>query len=233
MINARRIFLSLCLIFFTMTGCYRAPLLQIDNVSSAMGIFSQFSPQINSFKAFGDITFVEDGRRQSGKTDVLWDSSGVFKAIIYSPFGSQIASIDGDSFGGVISYDNQHYYFDLNETMEILPFLWAKNITFADFIYYLTGRMPQTSALSNNPDSLTHNNRNAEAFWFGKEYNVNVLIARRTEKIVAIDYIFIRDDQDPWTVSFAKFNQGLAQDITIKDDNRNYISVSYDVVSAK
>lgn len=232
MISRSILCLALVLIAF-LAGCTKPPHLQIDAVSSALEPFAGLQPELSQFKGSGDFTISQNGRRNSGKADVLWDSSGHLRAYIYSPFGSRVASIEADRQGGRIIMDEREYVVALEDSMDDLPFLWARYFTFGQFVRFLTGRMPDDVAhFSSRPDSLTHDRTTATAIWKRESVNVRALVRRRSGTVESISYNY-NYDGDRFSADFGLFTRGLAREIIIRDDSRNYISLRYDIISAQ
>lgn len=215
------------------TGCTKPPHLNLYSVSSALEPFSEIRYDLDKFKGSGDLIVSQKGRRNSGKADVLWDSAGVLKAYIYSPFGAQVASIEADGSTGRILMNEDLYVFALDEKMETLPFRWGRHFTFRQFIRFLTGRMPSGAGqLENKPDDLTHDDDNALAVWQSDSLVVRAKVGRKSGKVEAINFDY-NSKGDMFSARFSNFEQGLAREITIRDDSRNYISVKYDEITVR
>ncbi|KMQ52652.1 hypothetical protein CHISP_0421 [Chitinispirillum alkaliphilum] len=233
MVYRVRFFISLFLITIFIGACSRRPLLNLDSAPSVLQSLDQLSPQITSFEGFGNITFSERGARQTGRLDASWDSSGKFEAYIYTPFGSTVASVKGDSFGGRVMADDEVFYFGIDDYMIILPFSWGRNVTFAQFIHYFTGRMPHTSVMSRDPDLLEVEGSNFRAVWRERRFNVSATISRRSEEIQSVQFDYNRGNDTGWTIRYRNFDKGLAREIAIEDDSRNYILIRYNEISAE
>ncbi|MFP4012842.1 MAG: hypothetical protein ACLFVQ_02045 [Chitinispirillaceae bacterium] len=232
MISRFLLFIGAVLVAF-LAGCTKPPRLNHDSVSSALEPFSEIRYDLDKFVGSGDLIVSQKGRRNSGKADVLWDSADVLKAHIYSPFGAQVASIEADGSRGRILMSDDLYLFALDEKMETLPFRWGSYFTFRQFIRFLTGRMPLSAGeLEKKPDDLTHDNADAVAVWQSDSLMIRAQVGRRSGNVQTIRFQY-NNKGSKFSVRFSNFEQGLAREITIRDDSRNYISIKYDDVTAQ
>ncbi len=221
------------LLAFFLSGCTKPPRLNYDDISSTLESLSQFRSDLSKFKGSGDLSIAKDGQRSSGKADVVWDQSGVFKAFIYSPFGAQVAAIKASAGEGEILMDERIYHFALDDTMSTLPFDWGRCLTFRQFIIFLTGRMPKAAqVLESRPDTLVHDKSRASAVWNSDSVDIKASVNRRSGQVESVNYSF-HCEQGRYSAQFGAFKQGLAREIMIRDNSRNYISLKYEVISSQ
>ncbi len=224
--------ISAFLVLYLLIGCSRRPLIEMEAVSPLLESISRFSPEITSFKGFGQITFSEQGMRQSGRIDALWSDNGDFSAYIYSPFGTTVASVEGDRSGGKVAFDQEELLFGMDERLVMIPFSWGKNVNFSQFIRYFTGRMPETAIMERAPDSISLEGNYARATWHDHAFSVTAVVSRRSQEIETVEFQFPRHGLEPWNLQFTNFNQGLASQIKIEENSRNYILIRYNDISA-
>ncbi|MFP4162378.1 MAG: hypothetical protein ACLFQB_00520 [Chitinispirillaceae bacterium] len=221
------------LLVILLANCTKPPRLNVDSVSDAIEPFSEIRFDIEKFKASGDLTVSQKGRKNSGKADVLWDSTGTLKAFIYSPFGAQVASIEADGSRGRILMNEDLYLFALEEKMSTLPFRWGRHFTFKQFIHFLTGRMPlSVEQVESQPDHLDHDGTEAVAVWESDSVTIRAQIGRRSGTVESINFDYNLQG-DTFSAQFSRFERGLAREIVIRDDTRNYIFIKYDIISAQ
>jgi hypothetical protein len=224
LVRAAALFLIILL-----TGCSRQFHLQtaLDEGRTQFAIAGAVQ-EITDFKGSGVITIAENGKRSSGRCDVRFKSGNEFKMQVYSPFGTTAARVDADSSGGYLSAGNDHYNFMLEDNMQAVPLGWGRHLTFAQFIQILIGKMPgELNQLASRPDSLSFDKKAAVAIWSSDTLAVQARIDRKSETVerVTLDYNL---NGDTFTLQFARFKNGLAGEIVIRSDSKNYISLKYD-----
>ncbi|MDG5816441.1 hypothetical protein QA601_15195 [Chitinispirillales bacterium ANBcel5] len=224
-------FFLLIAIFF---GCTQRPALQLDAASSIVAPLSHPQPEFKSFKGSGDIFISYQGRRNSGKADVILDSNNSFRAIFYSPFGTQIGVVEGDSVGGRVAMDGEDFYIFMDEKLGALDYTWAHSLTLSEFISFLLGKMPENGTiLKSRPDSIVNESRRAKLLWYTETADVTATVLRRTETLETVEFNYTSADNKHWSVTFSAFNDGFPREITFMDDSSNYVFIRYDFISAQ
>jgi len=193
-------------------------------------VFAEAVQEVADFRGSGVITAVERGKRSSGRCDVRFKSGNDFRAQIYSPFGSTAARIDADSLGVRLSVGKEQYSFMLEESMDAVPFGWGRHFTYAQFIRILMGMMPEElKRLNSRPDSLAFDKKSAVAVWNSDTLTVRAHISRKNETVESVA-LYYNLGSEAFTLQFGRFKNGLAAEIVISDDSRNYISLKYDTI---
>jgi hypothetical protein len=183
-------------------------------------------------RSYGDITIKLNGDVYSGSADMEWNKNGDFHAEFYSPFGSLVGSVKADSEGGSVMIQNRNLRFNNNNTMDTLPFSWGKQLTFGQFIVFLTGRVSvDFSDLNRIPDSTWMKGRDAELHYKSGDFDTKINVNRKSmimEKIV-ID----SKTQPGFALKMGAFYKNMARRIEFRGDDKNYISIYYEKIKLK
>jgi hypothetical protein len=81
-------------------------------------------------KGSGYVVIKVEGKKYGGNVDLIWQKKSFFHADFYSPMGTVVAYINGDTNSGTFKYNGQDYTFGVDSTMDSLPFNWGKYFTF-------------------------------------------------------------------------------------------------------
>jgi hypothetical protein len=197
---------------------------QIQNNADSL-IISQ-SPL--NIKGAGVIAIKIDKKKYSGNADVEWKKKLSFHADFYSPLGTIVASISGDTLNGTFDYNEKSYTFESDSTMDSLPFIWAREFTFNEFSEFLTGNLSSTVEIFNTkPDLMSDSGRFVIAKWKcdSKNYTITTLIDR---KKISVEKVIFESTLKHWTMTFYNFYKGIAFSMLFKDVENNYFSLEYD-----
>src|SRR5665647_1085175 len=87
---------------------------QVQNITDSL--FISRSPE--KIKGAGVVTIKINNKKYSGNADVEWKKGSSFRADFYSPLGTVVASIFGDTINGTFDYNEKTYTFELDSTMD-------------------------------------------------------------------------------------------------------------------
>ena len=222
--NVKNILWAVILSLFAIS-CSRPPRLQTETDFQPLKFL--FNNHRSSIRGGGGISIAVDGERYSGSADVKWKNSGVFRADFYSPFGTLVASVNADSVSGTVFLDDKEYVFRLEQTMDSLPFIWGRHITFRQFGFILTGQVPQNLvSIGSKPDTIVTRGKYASVIWKTDQFEIDAKVSRRSSDLDLLRFSFI--GQEHWNMQFSSIKEGLARSIEIKEDDRNYFSIRYE-----
>jgi hypothetical protein len=197
---------------------------QVQNITDSL-IISK-SPQ--KIKGAGVVAIKIGNKKYSGNADVEWEKRSTFRADFYSPLGTVVASIYGDTINGSFDCSEKTYTFKFDSTMDSLPFAWAREFTFNEFSELLTGNLSSSvKILNTKPYIVRDSGRFAIANWKPdfKNFIVTVLIDR---KKLLVESVVFESTPKLWTMTFYNFNKGIAYSMLFKDGENNYFSLEYD-----
>lgn len=219
-----RVFLCFVFPVVAILSCTHAPKLTKEALHVSLYDQIYFEKQPQKIRGGGDVSLSLNGERYYGSVDMLWESSGNFRADFYSPFGGVIASVKADSIEGVMNIKENNYKFMINQPMDSLPFIWGKSLTFKKFILLLTGQLSAVSGnLKGKPDSIISKSRYSTAFWETDTFVISAEVNRRSSRIEKIQF------QTPsWCMQFRSIKEKLAHFIEFNEDDSNYFSLQYE-----
>ncbi|NLW32176.1 MAG: hypothetical protein GXY77_12060 [Fibrobacter sp.] len=224
----RSLFCILFSVIFILS-CTQPPNLLNTEISVFLHDQIKFSELPKKIRGGGDISLSINGERYYGYADVIWESSGKFRADFYSPFGGVIASARADSLEGIVSIKENQYKFKIDEIMDSLPYSWGKSLTFKEFILLLTGQVSLFSEkLKEEPDSIVSKKRYSKLFW---ETNSSMIIAEVNRKSSRIEKIQLQTQL--WCMQFHSIKEKLARFIEFREDDNNYFSIKYEQLNSE
>lgn len=241
--SARKIFyhiIIVSIISLTFGGCFgrwkkaeTIPPLDEHEITAALNV----PIQIYEIKGFGDITITTSGQSMSGTIDAVRRNTGFFNSQIYTPFGSAIATINAtDSIGRAV-VNRTVVDFIYNSTMTGIPFPSANLITFGNFLTVITASMPDVywNLSQTPPDTLARNRRRntVTASWITDTLTVRAQMSQKTRALdnIVFNYDFSnRENGGKYSLRFERFRNGVPHQITVRENARNFISVTYEDV---
>jgi hypothetical protein len=231
----RRVLFSVGFLSSFFLFCSPPPPLTMD-IASALP--SALSPHdgICSFKGYGDIGFSMNGQRHKTKIDVLWRSDSDFSVGLYSPLGSTLASVRGDSSGLIrITTGDSVYQKSISESVAIGDFL-DYSLSFKEFLRVATGRLLDTSFVADQCDSLFLSAKKAFFYWpedstKGRNFHITATIDRK--HFLLTDVIYSKKEPCSWELTQLSFRKGRAKEIRFKDKNNNYFYLKYETMVVK
>lgn len=203
------------------------------------GSSDSFSPDLlqkgncpSQIRSYGDITIKINGEGYSGSTDMEWNKNGDFRADIYSLFGNLVASVKADTVGGTVFIQNRTLKFNNVSTMDTLPFSWGKQLTFGQFIFFLTGRVPvDVTDLNKAPDSTLIKGNKAEILYRSGKFDTKMKLNRSSSEIEKVTICSRK--QPAFVLKMDSFNKKMARRIEFREDDKNYISIYYEKIKLK
>jgi hypothetical protein len=231
----RRVFFFVGFVSSVFLFCSPPPPLTKD-IASALPSVVAPDDGICSFKGYGDIGFSMNGQRHKTKIDVLWRSDSDFTVGLYSPLGSTIASVRGDSSGLIrIIAGDSVYQKRLSESVAIGDFL-SYSLSFKEFLRVATGRLLDASFASDRSDSLLLSAKKVFLYWpedstKGRNFQISATIDRK--HFLLTDVIYSKKEPSSWELTQLSFRKGRAKEIHFKDKNNNYFYVKYETMIIK
>lgn len=182
------------------------------------------------FIASGETTICIGGEVHSGAVDAKLDSNGLFAANIYGPLGILIASVSADTEQGSVTTEKGMQSFRRDQTMDTLPFAWGSNCTFNDLIAVFSGRAPESLAviLDCPPDSISDKKKTINIIWNTDILRAGMTIRKKTNRVETV--FFQHKKNAVWYLKLAGFRQGRAYKIELREDDRNYFSITYEKI---
>jgi hypothetical protein len=197
------------------------------------------APKVTEFKGFGEIAMAAGaGQRISGQLDAHRRGGGFFRAQVYSPFGTTVASISADDFTGRVNVNREVFEFAYDDAMDSVPFPCARYFTYGRFIRTMTGSMPEVFwTLPPTPDSVAKGkkkkakgkNRAVTAVWTSDTLTVRAAIVPQTGQIESAAFNY-NIGEAKFSIQYGAFKKGMASEILIKEGSRNYISIKYETM---
>ena len=215
-------------ISFLLLLCTNPPSLNYDqaqNVTDSL-IISRSPERV---KGAGVVSIKIANKKYGGNADVEWKKKLSFHADFYSPLGTVVASISGDTVKGTFDYSEKSYTFNIDSTMDSLPFVWARDFSFYEFSELLTGNLSTiVKAFNTRPDLIYDCGHLAAANWKTdlKNYTFTTMIDRR--KLFVEKVVFESVVPKRWTMTFYNFKKGIAYSMLFKDSDNNSFSLEYD-----
>lgn len=207
------------------SSCTKPPAVQYNYDSPDVHFYSRDNLP-KRIHGFGEITLSIEGRRYIGSFDIDWKSD-FFQLSVYSPFGGLAAVIHCDSLRGKISTDGKDYIFFLDDEPDSLPFMLGEGLTFRDFIFIMTGRLPQNyDKLRQKPDTVLDGKRDQRLIWNSDPFEIVAYISKKSTSISRLEIRNIKNKA--WHLFFNGINQSFTRSIELKVDDRNYFSVRYE-----
>jgi len=217
--------LTLVLLFL---NCTVPAVLEKDQLQNAI------SPLVipecpSAVKGAGFASIRMQRRTYNGDMTVVWEKDSIFRADFYSPIGSIVATISGDSSEARFDYGDNRYVFPVLSTMDSLPFAWGKDFTFNEFSALITGNLSQFARILRTvPSAVADSGKKTLATWEvdGKNQIIQLEINR---KKVIVEKLYLRSSADSfgWKMIFKNFKEGKPYSILFKEDANNYFSIDY------
>jgi hypothetical protein len=182
------------------------------------------------FIASGEATICIGGEVHSGAVDVKHNSSGWFDANFYGPLGILIASVSADTAQGSVTTEKGTQSFRRDQSMDTLPYAWGRDLSFNDLIAVLSGTVPDSLAAicDGPPDSTLDKKKTINIIWNTDILKVAITIRKKTNRV---ETVFIENRKNTaWSLKLAGFRQGCAHKIELREDDRNYFSISFEKV---
>jgi hypothetical protein len=182
------------------------------------------------FKSSGEIKIFQAKQKASAKIDVRRKRDGRVNVQVYSPFGAAAASVETDGSEGVFKAGAEHIAFAYDSPVDAVPFPYARNFTYGEFIKIITGGAPDILGnLPARPESITRMKDKLTASWSGGRAAVRMNASLKTGALlsVSVDY-----GQAPETanLTLGGFKDGIAREITLTGADGSYISIKYETV---
>ncbi len=210
-----------------LVACSVPPPLQKDDVPP---LFASLFPEkkVKKVIAFGKVKVSIDGEMHSGSIEVRWNDSGEFSADFYAPLGIIIGSIKAAAGRGTVAFEAKEYAFTMAQTMDTLPFAWGRDLTFGDLLEILLAQMPApyTSCLRSRPDSLSNERRTISALWKTDSCEIQAEIGRRSCTPESVKLVF-KKHAPFWCLKIGSFEEFRAHKIELRENDRNYFSITY------
>jgi len=206
---------------------------------SVIAVARNSAAKVSEFKGFGEISMAAgSGQRISGQLDAHRRMGGFFRAQIYSPFGTAVASISADDSKGRVNVNKETIEFAYGDAMDAVPFPCARRFTYGHFIRTMTCSMPEAFwNLPPTPDSVAKGKKKSKskavtAVWMSDTLTVRAAIVPKTGQLesVAFNYDF---GGDKFSMRFSGFKKGMASEILIKEGSKNYISIKYETTAGQ
>ena len=192
--------------------------------------------KVAEFKGFGEIGMsAGSGQRISGQLDAHRRGGGFFRAQVYSPFGTVVASISADDFKGRVNVNREVFDFTYDDAMDAVPFPCARRFTYGRFIRILTCSMPEAFwNLPPTPDNIAKAKKKSKskavtAVWTSDTLTVRAAIVPKTGQLESAAFNY-NIGGDKFSIQFSAFKKGMASEILIKEGSKNYISVKYETM---
>ena len=220
--------LCLCLLLVAV-ACTPPPRLLVDDLPTYIRSTLHIEP-LHTFTASGKAAISINGDVHAGTVDVLNDSAGKFAASFYGPLGVMIASVTADSAIGCVSMEKIVHSFRRDQTMDTLPFAWSRKLTVNDLIAVFSGTMPDSMAaiLENRPDSTQEKKKTINIVWNTDILKVTATIRKKKNNVESV--VFEDNIDGAWSIKLAAIKQGRAFKIELREDDRNYFSITYEKI---
>jgi hypothetical protein len=221
-------FLSLGLLLAAVV-CTPPPRLVMDDYQSLVRSTLHGVPS-RMFIASGEAMICMNGEVHSGSVDVKHDSNGLFTANIYGPLGILIASVSADTEQGSVTTEKGMQSFRRDQTMDTLPFAWGRNCTFNDLIAVFSGTAPDSLAaiLDCSPDSTLDKKKTINIVWNTDILRAGMTIRKKKNRVEAVFFKHMKNAV--WSIKLAGFRNGRAYKIELREDDRNYFSITYEKI---
>jgi hypothetical protein len=178
--------------------------------------------------AGGSIDVALEGQFFSGSADIRSWGDSVFKLNVYSMLGASVLNIDCDSSRANVVFRDSNFQIYRSQTMEPLPYRWAKRITVEQFIGLLQSKFYKFNILNNSEPDFTEEKRDVKLIWEDSVSKVELVIHKRSNSIVLLS---VQPDKNvPSEIRISDFFGTTARKYKFFDDNRNYFSIHYDNV---
>jgi hypothetical protein len=178
--------------------------------------------------AGGGVEGAFEGQSFSGSADIRSWGDTVFKLNVYSILGASVLNLDCDSNKADVVFQDSNFQIKRTDTLEPLPYGWAKKITVEQFISLLQSKFFKFDILNNSKPVFTEAKREIRLIWEDSVSKVQLVIHKRLNSIVLLS---IQPDKKVSSeIRISDFLGTLARKYKFFDDNRNYFSIHYDKV---
>lgn len=182
----------------------------------------------NRMQAGGSVDVALDGQSFSGSADIRSWGDTVFKINVYSMLGASVLNLQCDSSKAKVAFQDSIFHIERSDTLEPLPYAWAKRVTVEQFINLLQSKFYKLDILNNFEPHFAESKREVKLIWEDSVSKVQLVIHKRSGLIVLLT---IQPDKNaPSEIRISDFFGTSAQKYKFFDDNRNYFSIHYDKV---
>jgi hypothetical protein len=178
--------------------------------------------------AGGSVDVALEGQLFSGSADIRSWGDSAFKLNVYSMLGSSVLNIDCDSSRANVVFQDSNFQIYRSQTMEPLPYRWAKRITVEQFIGLLQSKFYKLDILNNSKPGFFGSKRDVKFIWEDSVSKVQLVVHKRSNTIVLLS--IQPDKKAPSEIRISDFFGTTARKYKFFDDNRNYFSIHYDKV---
>lgn len=178
--------------------------------------------------ASGEATICINGEIHNGTIDIQTGTSGALSASIYGPLGVSIASIRADSIEGSLVFDKGTRFFRRSQKMDSLPYAWGRDLSFNDLTAIITGGIPDSFkiVLNSPPDATQESKKTINLLWKTDNLTIKASIRKKDKYIEVMEFLCTR--QMHWSLALSNFKQGFAYKIKVREDDKNYFSITYE-----
>lgn len=178
--------------------------------------------------AGGGVDVALDGQSFSGSADIRSWGDTVFKLNVYSLLGASVLNLVCDSSKADVVFQDSNFQIKRVDTLEPLPYGWAKRITVEQFIGLLQSKFYKLDILSNSKPDFIESKRDVTWIWEDSVSKVQLVVHKRSNTIVLLS--IQQDKKAPSEIRISDFFGTTARKYKFFDDNRNYFSIHYDKV---
>ncbi|HEX2959286.1 MAG TPA: hypothetical protein VHO70_20800 [Chitinispirillaceae bacterium] len=178
--------------------------------------------------AGGSVEVALDGQFFSGSADIRSFGDTVFKINVYSILGASVLQFDCGSERADVMFQDSNFQIDKSDTMDQLPYEWAKRITVEQFIGFLQSNFEMLDIIKKYKPQFLEGKRDVKLIWEDSVSRAQLVIHKRTGSIAAL---LIQPDKNALSdIRISDFSGATARKYKFFDDNRNYFSIHYDKV---
>jgi hypothetical protein len=188
--------------------------------------------ECSSIKAFGESEIAIDGAVQSAVIELNVQGKNRFKADLYGPFGTEVASINADSVSGTVLIGRRVYVFRHEQSLDSFPVMYGSRLRFGDLLTILTGRVTPNLVAQfrdRKPDSLIARKKKITAVWKTDSLEIRVVLRGQLLQIEKVILTYTAQGIAN-KITFGRFRKGLASEIALIENDTNYFSMKYSKV---
>ena len=177
-----------------------------------------------------DLSLFVEGDEYRLRMSMVDMAAGTFYADIYSPFGTRVATIEGDRQAGEIVAGSRVYRVYADEPIGEIEGLATIPFTFADLKRILTGAAVNALVPDSKADAMRVDGRRGVMRWVRGD---TVVTATVTGTRCRLANVQARAEDSSWVAAFSEFNEGGPREIRFGEGRDNYFVVRHKDIVVK
>jgi hypothetical protein len=181
------------------------------------------------FTGFGKIRASSEGEKFFGTFEVQSRKDRSLKMVFYSPLGTFAGAISARNDSVVLRFGENEHVLAFSDTFSGAPLRWGNLLSAGELIQALCGRvMYLDSLLLTEPEEIIHSGFRNTYIWRTRRWKLSASFSGKSNRLRQVVLEKNGDGTTVFSIRFTSFSNGAARFISMKVDDRNYFSITYE-----